>query len=118
MKTTLPLFAAFVLAIPCTLSTASAADAAPAHAVADCCNATCPVCDKAVVPGIAPTAFKPTESVKTKHPDIASAKVGFCSEACKAEYEKNPAKFEDKIVPQWTKKNQQQPKAGHEGHQH
>lgn len=85
-------------------SMASAAEGAATSAeVMECCNTSCPVCDMAVDKGVAPATFKPTESVKTKHPGIESAKVGFCSEKCKTAYTKEPEKYEGKIVPQWEK---------------
>lgn len=81
---------------------AAAADGATTHAAAmDCCNTTCPVCDMAVDKAVNPEPFKPSESAKKKHAGIETAHVGFCSDKCKMAYQKEPAKYEDKITPQW-----------------
>ncbi len=88
---------------PATATAADQAASTTATTEAACCNTTCVVCDKAVDPSVKTTSFKPSESVKTANPGIENAKIGFCSDACCASYEKDPAKFESKIVPHWQK---------------
>lgn len=90
---------ALAFATPTALVAADGAATAPMQM--DCCNTTCVVCDKPVDKAIAPGVFKPTTSTKIKHPELEGASVGFCSTACKTEFEKAPEKYEEKLFPQW-----------------
>ncbi len=92
----------FGLAAPISMAAAEPAkDHAADHAGMDCCNTVCPTCDMKVDPAVKPIAFKPSADVKAKHAGIDTAMVGFCSDACRTSYEKDPAKFESKVVPMW-----------------
>lgn len=99
---------AMYVATPAVAVDAPTTTTAPAM---ECCNTACPVCDMAVDPKVGSANFKPSETVKAKNPGIESAKVGFCSDKCKAAFEKEPAKYEDKIVPQWLQNKNKQGKA-------
>lgn len=93
---------AFGFAAPISLAAAEPAkDHAADHAGMPCCNTVCAACDMKVDAAVKPIAFKPSADVKAKHADIDTAMVGFCSDACRATYEKDPAKFETKLVPMW-----------------
>jgi len=89
--------AACALAVPTVLSAADA----PAHHMADCCNTTCPVDEKPVDPAVKPMAMAMSDKVKKDNPGIETSMVGFCSDHCRMAYEKEPAKYESKLVPHW-----------------
>jgi len=99
------ILALLVFAMPIASSLAAAEGSGAVHTM-ECCNTTCPVCDMPVDKAVGSAAFKPSESVKTKHPGIENAKVGFCSEKCHMAYMKEPASYEAKVVPLWMKRQQ------------
>lgn len=100
------ILAVLAFALPLAVPAASAAETTTPAPAMECCNTTCPVCDMAVDKSVGMTSFKPSESVKTTHPGIETAKVGFCSEKCHTAYMKEPAAYEAKVVPLWMKRQQ------------
>lgn len=100
------ILAVLALALPLALPSASAAETTTPAPAMECCNTTCPVCDQAVDKAAGMASFKPSESVKTTHPGIENAKVGFCSGKCHAAYLQEPAAYEPKVVPLWIKRQQ------------
>ena len=101
---------ALAFATPTVLVAADGAATTPMQM--DCCNTTCPVCDMVINKAVPPATFKPSESVKAKHPGIEVAQVGFCSEKCKTVYQDDPSKYESKITPQWQQWKNKKVKGG------
>lgn len=68
---------------------------------AEAFNATCPVCVKPVDSDAKPVPYKASAGTKAKHPEMTGS-VGFCSDTCRTEFEKDPAKYENTLYQQYT----------------
>ena len=64
-------------------------------------NTTCPVCVKPVDAGTKTVPYKASAGGKAQHPEM-SGNVGFCSDTCRTEFQKNPSKYENTLYPQYT----------------
>jgi len=69
-------------------------------------NTACPVCDKDVNAQVNTATM--VDRPNSKHHDMAGSKVGFCTDACHSSYMKDPAKYDDKLEPQWLKSKNKQ----------